>query len=111
MILDFVKGLFGGGVEEIPPQKVAAKDVTVIDCRKKEAYQQGHIPGAINIPYGEFNAEHPKLQEIDQDEEIVVNCVMGVSSQKITRLLNDAGYKKAKSMKGGIKAWQGELSN
>lgn len=109
MILDFIKGLFGSGVEEISPQEVAEKDVTVIDCRNKEAYQQGHIPEAINIPYGEFDADHPKLNQIDKDEEIVVNCVMGVSSQKITRLLNNAGYEKAKSMKGGIKAWDGEL--
>ncbi|MGM0369282.1 MAG: rhodanese-like domain-containing protein [Bacillota bacterium] len=109
MIKDFLSGLVGKGVEEVTPQEVEENDVTVIDCRNKNDYQQGHIPGAINIPYGEFKEDHPNLADIDQDEEVVVNCVMGVSSQKITRLLNEAGYDKAKSMKGGIKAWEGDL--
>ena len=111
MIKDFLSNLVGKGVSEITPQEVAKKDITVIDVRKKKDYQQGHIPGAINIPYSEFEEDHPKLAEIDQNEEIAVNCVMGVSSQKITRLLNEAGYDQAKSMKGGIKAWEGELEN
>lgn len=109
MIKDALKGLFGKGVDEITVDEVAKKDVTVIDVRKEAAYQKGHIPGAINIPYGEFEKDHPKLDGIDKDEEIAVNCVMGMSSQKVTRVLNEAGYEKAKSLKGGIKAWEGDL--
>lgn len=104
-----IAGLFGKGVEEITPQEVVEKDIAVIDVRKKKAYQQGHIPGAINIPYGEFEKDHPKLANIDKGEEIAVNCVIGASSKKITRLLNEAGYEKAKSMKGGFKAWDGKV--
>ncbi|MGM0501011.1 MAG: rhodanese-like domain-containing protein [Bacillota bacterium] len=109
MLKDLLSGLMGKGVTEITPQEVANKDITVIDVRKESAYQEGHIPGAINIPYGDFKADHEKLEQVSKDEEIAVNCVMGVSSQKITRLLNEAGYDKAKSMKGGIRAWKGEI--
>lgn len=109
MIKDALKGLFGKGVEEITVDELEDKDIKVIDVRNKADYRQGHIPGAINIPYDEFEKDHAKLAKFDQEEEIAVNCKVGMSSQKITRLLNEAGYENAKSLKGGIKAWKGEL--
>lgn len=105
MIKDLLAGVFGKGVEKIDAEEVIAKDLKIIDLRNKKDYEEGHIPDSINIPYGEFKTDHPKLAEIDRDEEFCVACIAGISSQKITRLLNEAGYKNAKSLKGGIKSW------
>jgi rhodanese-related sulfurtransferase len=40
----------------------------VIDVRRKEAYQEGHIPGAIHIPGQELGK---RLAEIPKDRNIV----------------------------------------
>jgi len=36
-------------------------EITIIDCREKEEYINGHIPGAINVPRGllEFPQKFP----------------------------------------------------
>jgi rhodanese-related sulfurtransferase len=106
MLLDLFKNLFGIGVEKITVDELKRKKIPVIDIREEEKYQQGHIPRAINIPFREFDINNPKLKEINKNKEIAVYCVSGISSIKITRILNEAGYKKAKSLKGGYGAWK-----
>ena len=106
MLLELIKSLFGIGVEKLSVEELQNKDIPVIDIRSENAYKKDHIPGAINIPYSEFSVDCPKLKKIDKESEIAVNCVSGISSIKITSILNENGYKKAKSLKGGFQAWK-----
>lgn len=45
--------------------------VTVLDVRPPEEYAAGHLPGAINIPLGELEAN---LKRLPRNEEIVAYC-------------------------------------
>jgi rhodanese-related sulfurtransferase/DNA-binding HxlR family transcriptional regulator len=45
--------------------------VTVLDVRPPEEYAAGHLPGAINIPVGELEAN---LKRLPPNEEIVAYC-------------------------------------
>lgn len=109
MIKDLLLSLFGMGVEKIEAFQVKQNNIPVLDIRSKNAFKKGHIPGAFNIPYSEFKVDHPQLKEFDKDDLLAVNCVSGISSIKIVKALNEAGYNKAKSLKGGIKAWKYDL--
>ena len=106
MLLDLFKNLLGIGVEKITVDELKRKKIPKIDIRDEKRYQKGHISGAINIPFKKFDINNQKLKEIDKNREIAVYCIGGISSIKITRILNENGYEKAKSLKGGYAAWK-----
>jgi hypothetical protein len=51
--------------------KLNRNDVTVIDVRDNQAYQRGHIPGALNIP---FASTESMLDLIPKGKPIVTYC-------------------------------------
>lgn len=76
-----------------------------VDCRTKEEYEMGHIPGAINIPRGLL--EFKVLDKIpDKQANIVMYCMVGGRSCLATCTLCKMGYKNVKNMDGGWLAWE-----
>lgn len=67
----------------------AGEDLFIIDIRKEEDYAQGHLTGAVNIPYGSAVAEN--LEKIPDDVPVYVNCYTGQTSSQTVALLNVAG--------------------
>lgn len=51
--------------------RVKNNDVTVLDVRPVEEYEQGHLPNAINIPLGELEKQ---LNTIPINKQIVAYC-------------------------------------
>ncbi len=74
----------------------------VIDVRSQEAYAQGHISGAKNIPLQELM--HASLPE-DREHPIMTVCQRGNSSIVGLLTLQAMGYKKVKSMNKGTLGW------
>ncbi len=68
-----------------------AGEVTVVDVRDLSEYQEGHIPGAINIPVADFAAQSDQL---DKKKTIVVTCNSGGRSYNAYRKLMKLGYEK-----------------
>lgn len=73
----------------------------IIDIRSKEAYEKGHIQGAINIPYHELTN---KIQKYGRQKTIILYCDRGVTSIRATEELMLKGYS-AKSLIGGYNAY------
>lgn len=65
----------------------------IIDARTAKEYADGHIKGAINIPFdvavSQFNA-----LEVRKDRDIVLYCRSGNRSGKALKSLKAAGYTK-----------------
>ena len=59
------------------------------DIRQPDAYAEGHLKGAVNIPYGPAIAEN--LDKIPDDVMLYVNCYSGQTSSQTVALLNIAG--------------------
>lgn len=101
-------------VEERTPAEVQAKlgddDLQIVDIRPPRAFEQGHIPGAINIPFGELPQ---RVDEYKWDDEVVFVCPIGQSSVQAARLLQSyEGVEKdtiVASMAGGYEQWKSEL--
>lgn len=78
----------------------------IIDVRAPEAYQRGHLPGAVNIPREQFATS---LSQIPTDQPIVTYCNMynpGFSgSESAVHTLRDAGFH-ARALEGGFPAWE-----
>ncbi|MDD5760012.1 MAG: rhodanese-like domain-containing protein [Desulfobulbaceae bacterium] len=71
--------------------KSKAGEVAVVDVRDFSEFQEGHIPGAINIPAAEFASQSDQL---DKEKTIVVTCNSGGRSYNAYRKLMKLGYKK-----------------
>ena len=79
----------------------------VVDVRRQDEYDSGHIPGAICIPNESITdtqpAELPDLNQI-----ILVYCRTGRRSKEASQKLFDMGYKNVFEF-GGIVDWTGEV--
>jgi len=86
-----------------------APDVIVIDARGPEEYDEGHIPGALNVPYDRFIDFYDKLTElVPMDANVVCYCrsVDCDLSDNLAQELRLMGYEKVMVYKGGWMEWE-----
>ena len=78
----------------------------IVDVRRQDEYDAGHIPGAILIPNESIEKERPKeLPNLDQI--ILIYCRSGRRSKEASEKLAQMGYKNIYEF-GGIITWPGE---
>ncbi len=66
----------------------------ILDVRRADAYAQGHIKGAINVPYGPDIAKNlDSIRAIAKDKTLIVACYTGQTAGQTDSLLNVAGIK------------------
>ena len=78
-----------------------------IDAREALDYEEGHITGAINIPYYEFEEYKNKLDNLSKDEPVITYC-SGTDcdlSILLGNQLSSMGYKKVFIFFGGWPEW------
>ena len=78
------------------------KNVVLVDVREPHEYEICHIEGSKLIPLRDLSA---RVNELDTADEIVVHCHHGVRSLQATMALRNMGFKKVKSLQGGIDVW------
>lgn len=76
----------------------AGEEMLVLDIRQPDAYAEGHLKGAINVPYGMTIPE--SLSKIPDDVQLYIYCYTGQTASQTTALLNVAG-KFATNVQGG----------
>ena len=79
----------------------------ILDVRTQEEYDQGHIPGAIQISHEEI-AEKAEEVLTDKDQLILVYCRSGRRSKLAAEALVELGYTNIKEF-GGIIDWPYEV--
>jgi rhodanese-related sulfurtransferase len=93
---------------EITPEEVKMKldkgePFTLLDVREPWEFETSHVAGAKLIPMGDVPSR--AHQELDPEDHVVVICHHGVRSMNVTAWLQQQGFEKAQSMRGGIDAW------
>ena len=87
-------------------EKMGRKDSNfeLIDVRSREAYQNGHIPGAKMIPYEEFKMRAPEFSEY---RESIVYCYSQTCqlADRAAHWLAEKGYP-VKMLLGGFDVWE-----
>ena len=81
-----------------------ANDCVILDVRTREGYNEGHLPGAMNIPFEELPA---RMRELPKKKDIIAYCwdVTCILCTKAAYVLATKGYR-AKEMLGGIAEWK-----
>jgi rhodanese-related sulfurtransferase len=80
----------------------------IIDAREPADYADGHIPGAINLPYDEVVTDPERLEKFDpQGKPIIIYCGGGTCevSMNLGFALVNAGKKKVLVFMGGWPEW------
>lgn len=72
--------------------------VFVVDMRAKDAYDSGHLPGAVNIPLGEMGKN---LDRLPNNKQIILYCYSGQTTGLAVSALKLLGFN-AISFKGGM---------
>lgn len=79
----------------------------IVDVRRQDEYDEGHIKGAILIPNESITDKKPKKLP-DLDQVILVYCRSGRRSKEASQKLANIGYTNIYEF-GGINTWTGEI--
>ena len=79
----------------------------ILDTRTQEEYDEGHIPGAIQISHDEIEEKAEGMLP-DKDQLILVYCRSGRRSKIAAEALVELGYTNIKEF-GGIIDWPYEV--
>ena len=79
----------------------------ILDTRTQEEYDEGHIPGAILIPYDEITQKAEGVLT-DKNQLILVYCRSGRRSKIAAEALVELGYTNIREF-GGIIDWPYEV--
>jgi rhodanese-related sulfurtransferase len=87
------------GEEAFVEKLKAGEDLFILDIRQPDVYNEGHVKGAVNLPWGP-DAIADNLDKLPADETIYVYCYTGQTANQTVGLLNFAGFE-TKSVRFG----------
>ena len=84
------------------PQK---DQVLILDVRTPREFNDGHVPGAINIPHTELS---DKLDQVitHKHKPVVVYCQSGRRASVAQTILTKAGFDQVLHLEGDMAGWK-----
>jgi rhodanese-related sulfurtransferase len=79
--------------------------VTLIDARTAEEFDEGHVPGAINVPIADLT-EFARSRNNASDGPVITMCGSTGRGEKAATALGSEGMKNVQVLQGGLKAWR-----
>lgn len=105
-------GLFKKKFQKISQQEAKAMmdkgDVTIVDVRRPEEYQSGHIPHARLLTLNTINETTAAEVIENKDDAVLVYCLSGGRSRTAAAKLASLGYTNVFDF-GGIGTWPYEI--
>ena len=105
---------YQGDWNPITPRELKEKidsgeNFTLIDVRTRlELAKRGPLPGATHIPIDLLRRE---LEKLDPDKETILYCAQGLRSYLGNRILALKGFKRARTLSGGLDNWMYEVES
>jgi phage shock protein E len=96
-----ILSIFGFGGSKI--KSFLQKGAVVIDVRTPHEYDQGHVPGSINIPVDKVSANSNRI--LQMKKPVIFCCASGARSGSATSIMRAKGLKEA--LNGG--SWMNVL--
>lgn len=76
--------------------------VFVLDVRTPQEFAEGHVPGAVNVPYDQVAS---RLAEVPKDKDIVLYCRSGRRAGLAADVLAAQGYTRLSHLEGDMPGW------
>ncbi|MDB9525182.1 rhodanese-like domain-containing protein [Oscillatoria sp. CS-180] len=96
--------------ERLSPQELSIRlnsaDVPLLlDVRSEREFAEGHIPGAINIPYRDIPSRLNELEGF-ATKEVIVYCEIGVRAGIAEIMLEQEGFEYILTLEGDMEGWR-----
>ncbi len=78
---------------------------TVLDVRTAEEFNSGHVPGAIHVPYNDYQKALKNLA-LKNTDELVVYCEKGGRAKKVENYLEGQGFGEVRHLEGDMSGWR-----
>lgn len=98
------ENVISGRADVILPKDLESYDkdkIVLIDVRTDLEFNNGHIPGALNIAVDDLREN---LEKFDKNKELWIYCQVGLRGYIASRILSQNGYK-VKNLTGGYKTY------
>jgi rhodanese-related sulfurtransferase len=82
-----------------------------VDARRRESYEEGHIPGAVSFPVGEFDMHIEAFMNRHSPEQAIVTYCSGRTcedSHELAQLFLASGFMNVKEFSDGFPGWVAE---
>ncbi|MDD2760836.1 MAG: rhodanese-like domain-containing protein [Methylomonas sp.] len=89
-------------VQQLQQRLENAERLVLLDVREPNEFAFAHIQGSLHIPLRQLPE---RVDELDQEQDILVLCHHGMRSQQACLFLEQAGFNRLYNLKGGIDAW------
>jgi len=83
------------------------KGALVIDVRKTDEFEAGHIVNARNVVLDRLQQGEDAINK-QKNKILLTVCADGTTSGRAAGLLRKAGYENAFSLKGGLGGWKAD---
>ena len=99
------------GIDEVTAKELKEEldqglDPFILDVRNPVEYEISRIEGSHLIPLDQLLN---RLNELDSARDIVAHCRTGARSAKAIEMLQEAGFRKLRNLKGGVLAWADDV--
>ena len=121
---DIAKGVITaspGGAEEGKPTEIDSvaqakyifdkDEVLFVDARSQNDYENGHIPGAVSLPVGQFEERIESFLNRYPPEQAIVTYCSGRTcedSHDLAQFLSDVGFTNVRIFIDGFPGWEAE---
>jgi rhodanese-related sulfurtransferase len=82
-----------------------SRDLIILDLREKEAFDAGHVPGAVHLPRGQLELRVNTALP-DPTVRILTCCEFGKISTLAAATLRELGYLRVTALEGGLAQWR-----
>jgi len=97
------KVAFTTGPIEVSHMIEEGEEINLVDVRATEDYDEGHVPGAINLPQGRWET----LEGLSRDKTNILYCYSHVCHLAAKAAVEFAGRGyPVMEMDGGFRAWK-----
>ena len=92
------------GMAEVRARIERGNQLLLLDVREKDAFDAGHLPGAMHISRGQLELRVDKAFP-DPSVRVLVYCQFGKISTLAAATLRSMGFNRAVALDGGFDAW------
>ena len=91
------------GVDEF--EKLWHDKNPVLDVRTRKEFDEGHIPGAINLDVNSTDFVQ-KVSALDKKKVYLVHCAAGVRSARACQKMSELGFEHLIDLAPGFRGWE-----
>lgn len=85
------------------------ENAVILDVRTEQEWNEGIIPGAVNIDIYKGQGFIYKIEELDKSKNYYIYCRSGARSGQACSIMRQLGFANTYNLMGGIMEWDGPI--